>query len=150
MALELYKPEEATRSRGLLAVLLVALLGYGVLSLYEFLGFDWWQQDLARGVLGDEFPFSPRVILAGVMFLILGLAVYLLVNHHKIVDFLIDTEAELHKVSWAPKHEVISSSVVVVVTTVVIGLFLFFVDYMLNGLRTWLPWDNFWTTVFGG
>ncbi|MEZ6188268.1 MAG: preprotein translocase subunit SecE [Planctomycetota bacterium] len=129
---------------------MAALLGYGVLSLYEFLAFDWWQKDLARGLLGDEFPFSPRVILAGVLFAVLGLGIYLVVNHTKVVDFLIDTEAELHKVSWAPKHEVVSSSIVVIVTTIVIGVYLFFVDYLLNGLRTWVPWDSFWNTVFGG
>lgn len=150
MALELYKPEEATRSRGLLAVLMATLLGYGVFSLYEFLGFDWWQQDLAQGLLGDEFPFSPRVILSTVIMVVVGIAIYVIVNHKKIVDFLIDTEAELHKVSWAPRHEVVSSSVVVIVTTIVIGLFLFFVDYLLNGLRTWIPWDTFWASVFGG
>ena len=55
MAVELYKPEEATRSRGLLAVLIASLLGYGIYSLYEWLQMDFWQMDLIGGALGDEF-----------------------------------------------------------------------------------------------
>jgi len=78
MALELYKPEEATRSRGLSAVIMAALSGYGVFSLYEFLAFSFWQQDLIGGALGDEFPLSPRVLLALGLLVALGIAIYLI------------------------------------------------------------------------
>ena len=53
MALELYKPEDATRSRGGLAVLVAGLLGYGIYSLYDFLALGFWQRDLIGGALGD-------------------------------------------------------------------------------------------------
>lgn len=150
MALELYKPEDATRSRGGLAVLIAGLLGYGIYSLYDFLAVGFWQRDLIGGALGDEFPLSPRVILAGVLFIALGVALYLLINNKKIVDFLIATEDEMTKVSWSPKHEVISSSVVVVATTVILGLYLWAVDTMLVFLKNNVPWEVFWDKVLGG
>ncbi|RMG16888.1 MAG: preprotein translocase subunit SecE [Planctomycetota bacterium] len=131
MALELYKPEEATRSRGLLAVLAGGLSLFGVLSLYDYLSVGFWDDDLVHGLLGDEFPLSPRVILAAVLILTCALVIYLLANNHKIVDFLIATEKELEKVSWPPKHEVISSSIAVCVTTVVLAAYLGLVDFGL-------------------
>lgn len=150
MALELYKPEEATRSRGMLAVLVAGMLGYGVYSLYDFLAIGFWQRDLIGGALGDEFPLSPRVILSGVLFVALGIATYVLVNHKKVVEFLIATEDEMTKVSWSPRHEVISSSVVVVATTVILGLYLWAVDSLLVFLKNSVPWDVFWNRVLGG
>lgn len=150
MALELYKPEDATRSRGMLAVLIAGLLGYGIYSLYDFLAIGFWQKDLIGGVLGDEFPISPRVILSGALFVALGIGTYMLVNHHKVVDFLIATEDEMTKVSWSPRHEVISSSVVVVATTVILGLYLWGVDSLLVFLKNAVPWDVFWNRVLGG
>jgi preprotein translocase SecE subunit len=150
MALELYKPEDATRSRGLLAVMIAALLGYGIYSLYEFLAIGFWQKDLIGGVLGDEFPLSPRVILAGVLFVVLGIATYLVVNNQKIVDFLIETENEMLKVSWSPRHEVISSSVVVVATTVILGIYLWGVDSLLVWFKRGVPWEVLWDRLLGG
>src|SRR5687768_10232217 len=106
MALELYKPEEATRTRGLIAVLLAALLGYGLFSLHEYLGaWDFWKKDLIEQALGAEFPISPRVMLVSVLGIITAVGIYLLTNHPRVVDFLIDTEKEMQNVSWPPKHE---------------------------------------------
>ena len=150
MALELYKPEEATRSRGLLAVLLAALLGYGVFSLYEYLAMGFWQKDLSEGLLGDEFPLSPRVFLCAVSLIVFAFGIYILCNHQRVVDFLIATEEEMEKVSWAPKQEVVSSSIVVVVTVVVMAVYLGLVDYLLLAFKNKLPWDDLWRPLFGG
>lgn len=149
MALELYKPDEATRSRGGIAILLAALLLYGVVSLYEWLGFGFWQEDLTRGLLGDEFPLSPRVALAGFLVVALAVGIYVLVNHVKVVEFLIATENEMQKVSWPARQEVVTSSVVVVITVVILAIYLGAVDYGLVAFKEWIPWTKVWARMFG-
>lgn len=149
MALELYKPEEATRSRGTIAVLLGALLGYGIFSLYEFLAVAFWQNDLTKGWLGDEFPISPRVILCTILMIVVAVGIYFLCNWPRVVDFLIDTEQELSKVSWAPRHEVISSSIVVVVTVAVLAVYLGLVDTGLSLFKEQIDWNAVYDRVLG-
>lgn len=144
MALELYKPEEATRSRGGIAVLCGALLLYGVASLYEYLAGGFWQMDLTRGAMGDEFPISPRVLLCGVLVVLFAIAIYALCNHRRVVDFLIDTETEMQKVSWPSRNEVISSSIVVILCVIILAIYLGVVDYGLILVRDKVPWDRLW------
>ena len=149
MALELYKPDEATKSRGGIAILLAALLLYGVVSLYEWLGFGFWQEDLTRGLLGDEFPLSPRVVLAGALAVAVAVGIYILVNHVKVVEFLIATENEMQKVSWPARQEVVTSSIVVVLTVVILAIYLGAVDYGLVAFKEWPDWNLVWDRMFG-
>lgn len=151
MALELYKPEEATRSRGGLAVCGGALLLYGVLSFYEWLG-GWprLEEDLSGGMLGDEFPLSVRVIVAGVLLVAAAIGVYMGVNNRRAVDFLISTEAEMSKVSWPTKTEVFNNSLVVIICTILIGIYLGLVDLGLATVKGLEVWDRMWGSIFGG
>lgn len=149
MALELYKQNEATRTRGLIAVLLALLLGYGLVQLHDFLAVGFWKDDLLGNLLGDDFPVSPRVIIVAVLAILAAVAIYVLCNHPRVVDFLIDTEKEMQNVSWAPRHEVISSSIVVVITVVVLAVYLGLVDYALVMAKDRVPWDQFWDKVLG-
>jgi preprotein translocase subunit SecE len=144
MALELYKPDEATRWRGGLSAVTGGLLLYGIVSLYDFLAIGFWVQDYSGGALGDEFPLSPRLFLCGVLTLIVAVGVYLLANHKKIVEFLILTEKEMEKVSWPAKHEVISSSIAVCVTTVIMAIYLGLVDFGLVKFK-----ETLWPKILG-
>jgi preprotein translocase SecE subunit len=150
MALELYKPEEATRTRGLIAVLLAVLLGYGLFSLHEYLGaWEYWKQDFLKQGPGTEFPVSPRVLLVSTLGVITAMGIYLLANHPRVVDFLIETEKEMQNVSWPPKHEVISSSIVVVIAVIVMAAYLGLVDYGLVMAKDKIPWDKVWVSLLG-
>jgi preprotein translocase subunit SecE len=144
MALELYKPDEATRWRGGLSVVTGGLLLYGIVALYDFLAVGFWVKDYSGGVLGDEFPLSPRLILCGILTIITALAIYMLANHKKIVEFLILTDKEMEKVSWPPKHEVISSSIAVCVTTVIMAIYLGVVDFGLVKFK-----ETVWPKILG-
>ena len=53
-------------------------------------------------------------------------------NRPRLVDLLIETEAEMKKVSWPSRQEAWNSSVIVVITVVVMMGLLFFYDYTLN------------------
>lgn len=50
----------------------------------------------------------------------------------KVADLLIDTEAELRKVTWPTMEEVINSSMVVIVFVLFLGVFLAFADLVLT------------------
>jgi len=150
MALELYKPEEATRTRGLISILLASLMAFGLFNLHEYLsGWSFWKEDLVGGALGAEFPVSPRIIVVTVLGLAAAVAIYVLSNHARVVDFLIDTEKEMQNVSWAPRHEVISSSIVVVITVILMAVYLGLVDYALIMAKDRVPWDTLWNKVLG-
>ena len=56
----------------------------------------------------------------------------------KVADMLIETEAELRKVTWPSGQEVINSSLVVMVTVVLLGLFLAGSDYVLARIMKYL------------
>lgn len=156
MALELYKPEEATRSRGALAICAGALLLYGVLSFYDWLG-GWpaMEGDLSKHLfgsplLGDEFPVSVRVVIAGLLLVASGVTVYVAANHQRLVEFLISTEGEMAKVSWPTKTEVFNNSIVVIICTILIGIYLGLVDLGLASLKAMTFWDRMWSSIFGG
>lgn len=150
MALELYKPEEATRSRGMLAVSVGGLLLFGVLSLYEWLGsFEAMERDFSNRMFGDEFPLNARVIIAFVLLLTCAISVYIAVNNRRAVEFLISTEAEMAKVSWPTKTEVFNNSLVVIVVTILIGIYLGVVDLGLAAFKNNIDWGTFWANLFG-
>jgi preprotein translocase subunit SecE len=67
-----------------------------------------------------------------------GWFVYRLVNLPRFADFLIGVEAEMTKVSWPTRSELIRSSIVVIVTIVGFAVLLWFYDTFWNFLLTHL------------
>jgi len=66
--------------------------------------------------------YAPPAVQFGVpalVFVVLGLLVFWIVNRPKSADFLIATEGEIKKVSWSSRKEIVGSTKVVIV-----GLFL--------------------------
>lgn len=66
---------------------------------------------------------------------LIGLYLFV-VNGKRAANFLIDTEAEMHKVSWPPRHEYVGSSIVVMVSVVIIGGYVALVDAVLQIILT--------------
>ncbi len=50
----------------------------------------------------------------------------------KAVEFFIETQAELQKVSWPARSELIGSTIVVIVCLVVMGVYIFCVDWVVS------------------
>ncbi|KKO19018.1 MAG: preprotein translocase subunit SecE [Candidatus Brocadia sp.] len=50
----------------------------------------------------------------------------------KTVEFLIETQGELQKVSWPTKYELVGSTAVVLVSVIVIGVFVLGVDWFVS------------------
>jgi preprotein translocase subunit SecE len=99
------------------AAIAIALL-VGLWQLLEWMrAHETWSQWLVYGLPGT---------LAA-----LGLlATYRAVNLPAFADFLIAVEAEMNKVSWPSRSELIRSSTVVIVTIFAIGFLLFLFDYI--------------------
>jgi preprotein translocase SecE subunit len=86
-------------------------------------------------VLIDPFPLLGRLrvstcIVLGVL-LLAGIAVYALLHRPKIADALIDTEAEMQKVTWPTWGEAWQGTMAVTIMVIVLFLFLSVVDLLL-------------------
>jgi preprotein translocase subunit SecE len=136
--LEFYKKGQGSIAR------LLALAGSGMLLLWGCWSF--WIYLEGFTTLSRTLVTVPRVGLEIDLALIIALLVVLgggagvvwILNRAKLVDLLIETEAEMKKVSWPSRQEAWNSSVIVVVTVVVMMGLLFFYDYFLNQIFLFL------------
>jgi preprotein translocase SecE subunit len=118
--------------------LLGALALFAARSFYTFpitvRGGQWWWVENPEplrflGTLGLDLG----TILAALLFAALLAADYWTVFcWPKAADFLIETEGELRRVSWPPRHEFLGSSFVVIVSVIVLGVYLLVVDFGLT------------------
>ena len=99
----------------------------------EYLKRNLWDASLA-GV-----PLTASLLLS------VGLLVYALYvvwefmsRHERSVDFLVETEKEMRKVSWPTKGELRGSSIVVVLAVFFLGVYLFCVDVLLSNIFQWM------------
>lgn len=99
-------------------------------------------------------------IQAGVsvgIILVFGALVYYLLNKPNIVDFMIATEAEMKKVNWPTKREVMGSTWIVICGTVMMAVLLLVVDLAfaegfvrMHVLEGNPPVTEFFKNLFGG
>jgi preprotein translocase subunit SecE len=54
----------------------------------------------------------------------------------RFVNFLRDVRAELKKVTWPSKNEVVSTTIVVIAATIFFGFYLFFMDVIFSWVIT--------------
>ena len=122
----IYKRELANRSRIVTAVSLGILAVVGARWLSRSFG------DAGTGIDLLSVSISWGHIL-GAMFVVgSAIGILYLVNSKRCVDFLIETEAELAKVSWPTKREFLGATTVVLFTMFFLGIYLFVVDVLLN------------------
>jgi preprotein translocase subunit SecE len=96
----------------------------GLFRLHQFLGQH-----------GPQWSFGVPIVLG-----VLGVwAAYRLVNLPVFADFLIAVEAEMNKVSWPTRHELLRGSVVVLVVILFLAAVLWVFDivwsYVFHGLN---------------
>jgi preprotein translocase subunit SecE len=77
-----------------------------------------------------SLEYSPlwRVGLPAAFALVLAWIIFRIVHFPPFAEFLIATEAEMNKVSWTNKDDLIRATTVVLTTVVLMALFLFLVD----------------------
>ncbi len=110
---DLYKPRQGWYAR------LYTGLGLGLIVLAG--AYQVWQASLEYAPL---WRFGLPVAFAA----ILGWVILRIVHFPPFADFLIATEAEMNKVSWTTKDDLVRATTVVLTTVVLMALFLFVVD----------------------
>jgi preprotein translocase SecE subunit len=50
----------------------------------------------------------------------------------KSIEFLVETQGELQKVSWPTRYELVGSTIVVIISVVLIGFFILGVDWVVS------------------
>jgi preprotein translocase subunit SecE len=130
--LEFYKKGQGSIARILSLAGCLLLLLWGVHSFWIYLqGFS---------SLAHDFLEVPTVGIGIDLALIISVVVAIggaagvvwILNRPRLVDLLIETEAEMKKVSWPSRQEAWNSSVIVVVTVVIMMGLLFAYDFILN------------------
>ena len=128
---ELFRADLYKRSQGRIArqatfaamAIVFALAG---MRFYDYwTSFPAWWRRLFPGDLG-RYGFALALFAAGVWF------AYRIVNFPKFADFLISVEAEMNKVSWPSRTELVRSSIVVIVVIGILVLILFGFDFFLR------------------
>lgn len=134
------KPGQGRWVRGCAAgsVLLLAL--YGARSLYYLRasGSYWSMPLVSTSLLGQNLSIIPMFFPAAGTFFLSSFFCYLLLNRPAWVEFLIETEGEMKKVSWPARAEFMGSSMVVILMTAGMAALLFLLDLAINSVRDFL------------
>ena len=139
MALRFYKHGQGKLSRGLGALATGLSAVFACYRLYRWLGdhaaFRTAVPGIPPNILGGDLPTNWALVVALGVFLAMAFGIYYASNMPRVVDFLLDTEAEMRKVSWPSAREVWGSSLVVLALVAILGLYILGVDYGLTSLR---------------
>lgn len=127
-----YKKTQGLRVRRGTMLAVLAIAGCGIWTLMDHKTLEYvsnWEitlpyADGAKVILLRDLRYSVPILLAVVS---LWFA-YRLVHFPAFADFLIATEAELNKVSWATRKRLVQDTIVVLTTVVLVTAFIFFVD----------------------
>ena len=130
--LEFYKKGQGSIARLLSLAGCLMLLFWG--------GYSFWIYLQGYKSLSDNLLEIPTIGLDIDLALIISVVVVLagaagivwMLNRPRLVDLLIETEAEMKKVSWPSRQEAWNSSIIVVVTVVIMMGLLFAYDFLLN------------------
>ena len=90
-----------------------------------------WSSPRGPGRISEaslEYPPLWRFGLPAAFAAVLGWVVFRIVHFPPFAEFLIATEAEMNKVSWTSKDDLIRATTVVLTTVVLMAVFLFLVD----------------------
>ena len=130
--LEFYKKGQGSLGRLLALGSCFALLAWG--------GYRLWIELQGSPTLAEDLLVVPHLGLEIDLALLISLVVTIastalvtwVLNRPRMVDLLIETEAEMKKVSWPSRQEAWNSSIIVVVTVIVMMSLLFVYDLVLN------------------
>ena len=128
---EIYKKGQGITARWLAAGILLALGVFGCFSLQDWLSGDAWAR---RSINLAVISIRVSVLVSAGAFLVLACVAGLVVNHKRLVDYLINSEAELRKVSWPTRPELKRQTIVVIISMMFFGAFLWIADLFFGYL----------------
>lgn len=115
----------------------MSLMVFGGFQMHSWPGIDsiWSATITSIGpFLGKTFELRPIFFPSLSVVLVSGLLCHLLFGRESWRTFMIDTEAELKKVSWPDRPEWVGSSIVVLVVVSTMAIFLYLFDIGLSEL----------------
>jgi preprotein translocase subunit SecE len=115
----LYKRTQGKITRQVTAAALFVTVALGCWQLSVILKGWTWVQSRAIGL---EYLIPATILAIGAWI------AYRLVNHAPFADFLIAVEAEMAKVSWPSRRELVRATVVVLVSMLVLTIVLYMYD----------------------
>jgi preprotein translocase subunit SecE len=130
-----YKKGQGAIAR-LLAVGALSAMGlYGCISLYRALAarsdqWPWLGNALNLGALSVQIYLL--ITIASVI--LVGAGILFILSRARVVDYLINSEAEMRKVSWPTKDELKRQTVVVIIFLAFFGAFLLLADLVFGKL----------------
>ena len=77
-------------------------------------------------------------LIAFVLFSVGMIAIWRWQQRPKVAELLIETEAELKKITWPKGQEVMNSAMIVITFVIVVGVFLAFADWFLSRVMRYL------------
>ena len=149
MSFDVYKKGQGVYSRIAVGIVLGILALFSSISLYNALIELPNVAENARVPLVD-ISLSWGLISAFLLFVFLGFLICIFVaglgfgikplesGGRKTVEFLIETQSELQKVSWPTRYELVGSTAVVIVSVVVIGIFILGVDWFVSEVMKYI------------
>ncbi|HEB52621.1 MAG TPA: preprotein translocase subunit SecE [bacterium] len=127
-----YRKDDGRYARMLAFWALFLLFGYGCFhgdGLADRLNF--WMED-SNTTYVDPFPIlgtlKTSTVVALVVWLLTGLVLKVILNKPRVADTLIDTEAEMEKVTWPSWNETWHGTLAVAAMVAVLFAFLFVAD----------------------
>lgn len=111
-----YKPSQGKLARLWTAIGLGTIAAAGLFQAYNY--------------YFSELAIIPQYLTPTLIGIALAWLIWRIVEYPPFGDFLIATEAEMNKVSWTSKADLIRATIVVLVTVVLLSLFLFGVDFL--------------------
>ncbi|MEE9405371.1 MAG: preprotein translocase subunit SecE [Algisphaera sp.] len=124
MALPIYKPGQGYWTRTLSAIGAAMLVLAGAAWLYMTVVPRYYGSN-------DNLLYIQAGVATGLV-VFMAILIYVLLNRPRIVDFMISVEAEMKKVNWPSKKEVIGSTWVVIFGTIFIALLLFGINLLFG------------------
>jgi preprotein translocase subunit SecE len=111
-----YKPTQGKYARLWTAIGLGVIAAAGLIQLFNY--------------HLSELAIIPRYVTPAIIGLAAAWLIWRVVEYPPFADFLIATEAEMNKVSWTSKADLIRATIVVLVTVLLLSCFLFGVDFL--------------------
>ena len=117
------RPESGKIARwGVLALVLL----FAVLAANEF---NTWFSDVHLGSISNNPVSLGAAGAVSIIVVLLTIAFYCTQVQPRCVDFLVDVQSEMAKVSWSSKKDLLNSTIVVIVLCILFGAYVYVVDY---------------------
>ena len=131
MTFNIYKRGQGKHTRLCSAFGLALIICLGCYRLYSKLD----ATDFGIGTKGEMWIAT---MVPVILFVVLALIIFWLVNKPSVADFMISAEGEMKKVSWSSRKEIGVSTVVVICVVAIFGVLFWITDLFFAIFFMWL------------